>query len=158
MQAMTEAAPGRSVTYEFKARYAGIYLYHCGTPPVLEHLTNGMSGAVIIDPPHLPAVSKEFLVVQSELYLGPQRQPGDYAMMLRGQPDTVAFNSYYDQYMHAPLHVTAGQRVRCGYSTPGPPATVRSTSSARSSPRSSATARTCCNPGTRPAARPRRSA
>lgn len=44
-QAMRAVAPGRSVTYEFTARYAGIYLYHCGTPPVLEHLANGMFGA-----------------------------------------------------------------------------------------------------------------
>ncbi len=120
MQAMTEVAPGRSVTYEFKARYAGIYLYHCGTPPVLEHLANGMFGAVIIDPPHLPAVSREFLIVQSELYLGPQRQPGDYAKMLRGQPDGEVFNSYYDQYLYAPLHVTTGQRVRLWVLDAGP--------------------------------------
>ena len=52
---------------------------------------------------------------QSELYLGPQRQSGDYAKMLRGQPDAVVFNSYYDQYLYAPLHVAAGQP---GTSTP----------------------------------------
>lgn len=104
----TRSAPGRSVTYTFRARYSGIYLYHCGTPPVLEYLANGMFGAVIIDPPHPPPVSREFLIVQSELYLGPQRQSGDYAKMLRGQPDAVVFNSYYDQYLYAPLHVTAG--------------------------------------------------
>jgi len=120
MQAMREVAPGRSVTYEFKARYAGIYLYHCGTPPVLEHLANGMFGAVVIDPPRLPRVSKEFLIVQSELYLGPQRQPGDYAKMLRGQPDAVVFNGYYDQYLYAPLHVRAGQRVRVWVLDAGP--------------------------------------
>jgi nitrite reductase (NO-forming) len=120
MQAMTEAAPGRSVTYVFRAEYSGIYLYHCGTPPVLEHLANGMFGAVIINPPHLPAVPEEFLIVQSELYLGPQRQPGDYAKMLRGQPDAVVFNEYYDQYLYAPLHVTAGQRVRIWVLDAGP--------------------------------------
>jgi nitrite reductase (NO-forming) len=120
MQAMTEAAPGRSVTYVFRAEYSGIYLYHCGTPPVLEHLANGMFGAVIVNPPHLSAVPEEFLIVQSELYLGPQRQPGDYAKMLSGQPDAVVFNEYYDQYQYAPLHVTAGQRVRIWVLDAGP--------------------------------------
>ena len=120
MQAMREVAPGRSVTYEFRARYAGIYLYHCGTPPVLEHLANGMFGAVIIDPPRLPPVPREFLVVQSELYLGPQGQPGDYAKMLRGQPDAVAFNPYAGQYLYAPLHVRAGQRIRIWVLDAGP--------------------------------------
>ena len=120
MQAMKEAAPGRSVTYIFRARYSGVYLYHCGTPPVLEHLANGMFGAVIINPPHLPAVPEEFLIVQSELYLGPQGKSGDYAKMLRGQPDAVVFNEYYDQYLYQPLHVTAGQRVRIWILDAGP--------------------------------------
>jgi nitrite reductase (NO-forming) len=79
-----------------------------------------MFGAIIINPPHLPAVSKEFLVVQSELYLGPQRQSGDYAKMLAGQPDAVVFNEYYDQYLYQPLHVIAGQRVRIWVLDAGP--------------------------------------
>ena len=54
--------------------------------------TFALFGAVIIDPPRLPRVSREFLIIQSELYLGPQRQPGDYAKMQRGQPDAVVFN------------------------------------------------------------------
>jgi hypothetical protein len=48
-----------------------------------------MFGAVIIHPPDLALVQREFLVAQSELYLGSQRQRGDYAKMLRGQPDAV---------------------------------------------------------------------
>lgn len=99
---------------------AGIYLYHCSTPPVLEHLANGVSGAVIIDPPGLPRVSREFLIIQSELYIGPQRQPGDYAKMQRGQPDAVVFNEYYDQYLYAPLHVPAEQRIRIWVLNAGP--------------------------------------
>jgi len=120
MAKMMDVAPGHQATYTFRAQYSGIYLYHCGTPPVLEHLANGMYGAVIIDPPHLPAVSKEFLIVQSELYLGPQRQSGDYATMLSGQPDAVVFNGYYDQYLHQPLRVTAGQRARVWVLDAGP--------------------------------------
>jgi nitrite reductase (NO-forming) len=120
MQSMMDVAPGQSATYEFRAQYSGAYLYHCGTAPALEHLANGMFGAIIIDPPHLPAVSKEFLVVQSELYLGPQGQTGDYAKMLRGQQDAVVFNEYYDQYLYQPLQVTAGQRVRIWVIDAGP--------------------------------------
>jgi nitrite reductase (NO-forming) len=120
MREMMDVAPGHSATFRFRAQYSGIYLYHCGTPPALEHLANGMYGAVIIDPPHLPAVSREFLVVQSELYLGPQRQPGDDAKMVSGRPDAVVFNGYYDQYLYQPLQVTAGQRVRIWVLDAGP--------------------------------------
>lgn len=120
MQDMEEVAPGHSTTYTFRAMYSGAYLYHCMTAPVLEHLANGMFGAVIIDPPNLPAVSKEFLVVQSELYLGPQRQSGDYAKMVSGQPSAEVFNEYYNQYLYQPLKVTAGQQVRIWVVDAGP--------------------------------------
>ena|GEM_PF-199046 len=120
MQQMVAVAPGQSVTYQFRAEHAGIFLYHCGTAPVLEHVANGMYGAVIIDPPGLRPVAHEYLIVQSELYLGPQDQSGDDAKMLRGQPDAVVFDGYVDQYMFAPLRVRAGDRVRIWVLDAGP--------------------------------------
>ena len=47
----------------------------------LHHIGNGMFGGIITDPPGLPAVDHEYLFVQSELYLGPQGEPGDLAKM-----------------------------------------------------------------------------
>ena len=44
---------------------------------VLHHIGNGMYGAVIIDPPGLAPVDHEYVLVQSELYLGPHGKPGD---------------------------------------------------------------------------------
>jgi nitrite reductase (NO-forming) len=120
MQAMRQVAPGRSVTYQFKARYSGIFLYHCGTAPVLMHLANGMYGAVIIDPRGLPRVAHEFLLVQSELYLGPEGQSGDYSKMLHNTPDAVVFNGYSNQYLYSPLHVRVGQTVRIWVLDAGP--------------------------------------
>ena len=120
MEAMRTIGPGQSMTERFRVRYAGIFLYHCGTAPTLEHLANGMFGAVIIDPPHLAPVSHEFLIEQSELYLGPQRRPGDYTKMLRGQPDAAVFNEYANQYLFSPLRARAGQRVRIWVLDAGP--------------------------------------
>jgi len=120
MEAMPEVAPGKSMTMRFRTMYSGLYLYHCGTPPVLEHVANGMYGAIIVDPPHLAPVDREFLVVQSELYLGPQGQSGDYAKMLKATPDAVVFNGYYDQYQYSPLQAKAGQRVRIWVLDAGP--------------------------------------
>ncbi|HVT76756.1 MAG TPA: multicopper oxidase domain-containing protein, partial [Acidimicrobiales bacterium] len=51
--------PGESLVYQFKADYAGIFMYHCGTAPALHHIGNGMYGAVIIDPPALDRVDHE---------------------------------------------------------------------------------------------------
>src|SRR5690606_36393357 len=69
--------PGEELTYAFTATRSGIWMYHCSTMPMSLHIANGMAGAVIIDPPDLPAVDREYLVVQSELYLGPEGEIAD---------------------------------------------------------------------------------
>lgn len=104
--------PGESLVYEFKANYAGIFTYHCGAAPMIQHMSNGMFGAVIIDPPNLPKVDKELVMVQSELNLGPQGGVGDLKKMMAGQNDAVVFNGYFNQYAYSPIHVNKGDRVR----------------------------------------------
>jgi nitrite reductase (NO-forming) len=117
---MRTIAPGESLTYQFKADYAGIFMYHCGTAPALHHIGNGMYGALIVDPPDLAPVDHEFVAIQSELYLGPQGQPGDLAKMTAFQPDAVVFNGYYDQYKFAPIRVEPNQRIRFWVLDAGP--------------------------------------
>ena len=58
--------PGERLVYQFKAKHAGVYMYHCGTAPTLHHIGNGMYGAIVIDPPDLARVDHEYLLVQSE--------------------------------------------------------------------------------------------
>jgi nitrite reductase (NO-forming) len=103
--------PGQRLTYRFTATKAGIWMYHCSTMPMLHHIGNGMYGAVIIDPPGLPRVDREYVLVQSELYLGGDGEPGDLAKMQAEKPDAVVFNGYVTQYAHRPLTARAGDRV-----------------------------------------------
>ncbi|MGH3263883.1 MAG: multicopper oxidase domain-containing protein [Trebonia sp.] len=112
--------PGQSLDYKFVAKKAGIFAYHCDAAPMIYHIGNGMYGAVVIDPPNLDHVDAQFVFVQSELYLGPQGQPGDEAKMLADQPDGVVFNGYYDQYAFAPIKVKPGERVRVWLEDDGP--------------------------------------
>lgn len=112
--------PGESLVYEFKAEFAGAYMYHCGTAPALHHIGNGMYGAIIVDPPNLPKVEKEFVMVQSELYLGPDGQPGDLTKMINEQFDAVVFNGYWNQYKFRPIHVDTGKRYRVWVVDDGP--------------------------------------
>ena len=35
-------APGQTISFEFTPNYAGVFMYHCGTPMVLEHIASGM--------------------------------------------------------------------------------------------------------------------
>ena len=117
---MRTILPGESLVYEFQADFAGAFMYHCGTAPALHHIGNGMYGAIIIDPPGLEPVDQEFVVVQSELYLGPQGQPGDLTKMMNEQWDAVMFNGYYAQYKFAPIHVEADKRYRLWVVNDGP--------------------------------------
>jgi nitrite reductase (NO-forming) len=104
--------PGKSLVYEFEAKFAGAFTYHCGVNPMIHHMGNGMFGAVIVDPPGLPKVDTEFIFVQSELNLGPQGKPMDLSKMMSGQNDAVVFNGYYNQYVHKPIKVEPTDRIR----------------------------------------------
>ena len=95
-------------------------MYHCGTAPALHHIGNGMYGAVIIDPPTLAPVDHEYALVQSELYLGPEGEPGDLAKMQATQADAVVFNGYSNQYKDHPIRVEPNERVRVWVLDAGP--------------------------------------
>lgn len=121
--AFRSVAPGHSVSYTFRPRYPGAFLYHCGTAPVLMHLGSGMLGAIIVDPPTPLPAAREFVLVQNEFYLSPAVngiQPFDYARMLATQPDYVAFNGRPSQYQDAPIRVRRGDRVRFYVVVAGP--------------------------------------
>jgi FtsP/CotA-like multicopper oxidase with cupredoxin domain len=55
MDGMSGAAgmiePGNSLTYDFIANPTGVYPYHCHMFPVQEHISRGLYGMMIIDPP-----------------------------------------------------------------------------------------------------------
>src|SRR3954447_6464068 len=101
-QAFRSVAKGQSVTYTFKPRYAGAFMYHCGTAPVLMHIGSGMHGAIIVSPREGLAPAKEFVLVQSEFYLGDAAngvRPFYYKKMLSTLPDYVALNGRPSQYV-----------------------------------------------------------
>ena len=117
---MRSISPGQSLQYNFTATRSGIWLYHCSTAPMSVHLAAGMHGAVIIDPPGLSQVDHEFVLIQSEIYLGPEGGSTDEAKVAAKTPDLMAFNGMAFQYKYRPLQVTAGQRVRFWLMDAGP--------------------------------------
>src|SRR3990170_4939752 len=120
---MTSINPGEEKLYEWKADYAGVWMYHCGTPPALHHIANGMYGMVIVEPKAgLPKVDKEFAIVQSEWYLAGQGEPVSYtkAAAAAPAPDLVVFNGVASQYKDHPLAVGTGETVRVFLLDAGP--------------------------------------
>ncbi len=114
-EAFRSVAKGQSVTFTFKPKWAGAFMYHCGTSPVLMHIGSGMFGAIIVSPKEPLPPAKEFVLVQNELYLADAVngiRAYDYQKMLATFPDLVVFNGRPNQYMKDPIKVKLGDRVR----------------------------------------------
>ena len=119
-KAMRSINPGESLVYTFTAQHSGIWLYHCSTSPMSLHLAAGMHGAVIIDPPGLPAVDREYAIVASEVYLGPEGGEPNTDKIAAKTPDLMTFNGVAFQYHQQPLKAKVGERVRFWVMAAGP--------------------------------------
>ena len=120
---MTSINPGEEKLYEYKAEFAGVWMYHCGTAPALHHIANGMYGMMIVEPKGgLDPVDQEFAFVQSEWYLGGQGEPASLtkASEAAPAPDFVVFNGIANQYLDNPIQVETGKRVRVFVLDAGP--------------------------------------
>ena len=68
--AFDDVVPGKSFSYTFVANDPGVFMYHCGTKPVLMHIANGMYGAIVVEPATgLAARRQQYVLVASEWYL-----------------------------------------------------------------------------------------
>src|SRR5690242_11569993 len=101
--AFRDVFPGKSVSYTFRANDPGVFMYHCGTKPVLMHIANGMYGAIVVEPPNLPKADENYVLVASEWYLSSDglSAPATYnqAKAHARQPDWMTFNGYAGQYV-----------------------------------------------------------
>ena len=67
--AALQVNPGEEKSMTWKALVPGLYVYHCATPMVAEHIANGMYGMILVEPEGgLPPVDREFYVMQGEIY------------------------------------------------------------------------------------------
>jgi nitrite reductase (NO-forming) len=122
-EAFKSVIKGQSNTFTFKPKWAGGFMYHCGTAPVLMHLGSGMYGAIIVSPREGMPPAKEFVLLQAEFYLADAAnglRAFDYAKMLATVPDFVAFNGRPNQYIKEPIKVKLGDRVRFWVVNAGP--------------------------------------
>jgi nitrite reductase (NO-forming) len=123
--AFRDVAPGESFTFRFKAGDPGVYMYHCGTKPVLAHIANGMYGAIVVSPAAaLPKADREYVLIASEWYLngdGVSRPASlDMAKARAAMPDWTTFNGYANQYVTHPLTAKPGETVRFYVVAAGP--------------------------------------
>lgn len=129
--AFSQVAPGQAKTFSFEATTPGLFVYHCGTPMVSDHIANGMYGLILVEPPGgLPHVDREYYVMQGEIYTtAPRGKPGlqrfSESNLLEESPQYFVYNGSVDALSSRfPLQADAGETVRIFLGNAGPNATA----------------------------------
>jgi nitrite reductase (NO-forming) len=125
--AALQVDPGQEKSMTWKALVPGLYVYHCATPMVAEHIANGMYGMILVEPEAgLPPVDHEFYVMQGEIYSDKpygQRGSAEFSVekLLNERPEYFVFNGSVGALskLH-PLHAKVGETVRIFFGVGGP--------------------------------------
>jgi nitrite reductase (NO-forming) len=125
--AALQVDPGHEKSMTWKALVPGLFVYHCATPMVSEHIANGMYGLILVEPEDgLPPVDREFYVMQGEIYTDvPYGQHGSAEFsvekLLNERPEYFVFNGSVGALtkLH-PLHTKVGETVRIFFGVGGP--------------------------------------
>ncbi len=116
-------AAGKTFSFDFRANYPGVFMYHCGTPPAMVHMANGMYGAIIVEPKAGWSPAQEYVLVQSEFYAA-KGSDGTYSLdgkaMMNATPNYVVFNGYANQYKDSPLAAKPNDKIRLFVVNAGP--------------------------------------
>ena len=125
--AVTQTQPDDATAFTFKALNPGLYVYHCATPMVAHHITNGMYGLILVEPEEgLPEVDREFYVMQGELYTEQafgQRGAAEFSVdkLLDEDAEYFTFNGAVGALTEeAPLQAEVGETVRIFFGVGGP--------------------------------------
>jgi copper-containing nitrite reductase len=128
--ALSQVLPGQQKTFTFQATTPGLFVYHCGTPMISDHIANGMYGLILVEPPGgLPEVDREYYVMQGEIYTAaPKGKSGLQAFseadLMKESPEYFVFNGAVDSLTRQhPLQAEVGQTVRIFFGNAGPNAT-----------------------------------
>lgn len=125
--AFSQAIPGQAKTFTFEATTPGLFMYHCGTPMIAEHIANGMYGLILVEPPGgLSRVDHEYYFMQGEIYTTAAKgkaglQQFSDAKLMDEDPEYFVFNGAVDALTKRhPLRVNEGETVRFFFGDAGP--------------------------------------
>ena len=129
--ALTQVPPGQAKTFSFQATTPGLFVYHCGSPMIAQHIANGMYGLILVEPSGgLPHVDHEYYLMQGEIYTtAPKGKSGlqqfSAENLMAENPQYYVFNGAVDAITKEyPLHADEGETVRIYFGNAGPNATA----------------------------------
>jgi nitrite reductase (NO-forming) len=126
-----DVMPNEQGVFSYKADNPGVFMYHCGTKPVLAHIANGMHGVIIVKPkagyPTDNGINREYVIIQNEWY-----KYNDLEDMTNEEPSQVVFstkalkegdpntNGTLGSLQDHPLLAKVGDKVRFYVNNVGP--------------------------------------
>jgi nitrite reductase (NO-forming) len=124
---LSNVGVGQAKAFRFKALHPGVFIYHCATAPIDLHISNGLHGLIVVEPPEgLRPVNREFYVSQSEVYTPdaagtPGMQSFDLGRMTDENPSYVIFNGAMASLVgDRALKAAVGDQVRIFFGVAGP--------------------------------------
>ncbi|GHD64922.1 hypothetical protein GCM10007164_01320 [Luteimonas padinae] len=125
--AVTQVRPGETKSFTFKALHPGLFVYHCATPMIAHHISNGMYGMILVEPEGgLPKVDKEYYVMQGELYTAQKHgssglQEFSVDKLLDEKPEHLMFNGSMNALTKTfNMEAVVGEEVRIFFGVGGP--------------------------------------
>jgi nitrite reductase (NO-forming) len=123
----TMTDPGGKTGFTFTALKPGLYVYHCATPMVAQHIANGMYGMILVEPEQgLAPVDREFHVMQGEIYTEERFGTSgelmeSYDKLIDERPEYYVFNgSVHGLKTKTPLQAKVGETIRIFFGVGGP--------------------------------------
>lgn len=92
---------GKTMVYEFDAEPYGLHVYHCHVSPVARHVSKGLYGTFIIDPPGGRPPADEMVLVM-----------GGYDLNNQEKNVLYAFNGLPNYYRDHPIQIYQHQPIR----------------------------------------------
>ncbi|MDT8403429.1 multicopper oxidase domain-containing protein [Sulfuriflexus sp.] len=113
--------PGKTRKFQFRADVPGVFIYHCGSEAMSEHIARGMYGVIIVDPREgyseaYPKPDREYVIVQGDLFKEGTK-PKDITMgkgwkaaLINGK--VYHYDPVHDTNASIALESKPGERVR----------------------------------------------
>lgn len=124
LKEFSSVAPGETKRFKFEAKYPGVFMYHCGTTPMHQHIARGMYGIIIVDPKEgytkqYPKPDREYVLVQGQFF--PNADDDHAIMENQGWAGTLIngrmfhYDPVHDDKATKVLEAKPGERVRIYY-------------------------------------------
>ena len=111
--------PGETKHFKFEAKTPGVFMYHCGASPMVQHIARGMYGVIIVDPKdkmNYPKADREYVLVQQqyfpdvENYNAMLENAGWKGSLINGK--ILHYDPVHDPNATQVLEAKPGERVR----------------------------------------------